>query len=159
MTRLNPKLAKLHRSYTVDEAARLYGVHRNTVRAWCKAGLSVIDSRRPTMIQGQVLRAFLQGRRDRAKKPCAPGTLYCCKCRAPRAPVPGSVAFEPRAGCAGTLRALCEVCGTRIFRRARQSDLRAIMPQIAILFMQAPLHIAECASPSPNYDNRQGRTT
>lgn len=159
MTRLNPKLAKLHRSYTVDEVARLYGTHRNTVRAWCKAGLSVIDDRRPTMIQGQMLRAFLQARRDRAKRPCAPGTLYCCKCRAPRAPVSGSAVFEARAACAGTLRALCEVCGTRMYRRARQLDLGTIMPEITVLIVQAPLHIADCASPSPNCDKRQDGST
>jgi hypothetical protein len=156
VTRLNPKLAKLHWSYTVDEVARLYGAHHNTVRAWCRAGLPVIDGRRPMLIQGQALRAFLQERRDRAKRPCYAGTLYCCKCRAPRAPVPGSVVFESRATCAGTLRALCEVCGTRMFRRARQSDLRTIMPQIVILIVKAPLHIAECTALSPNCDNRQG---
>jgi len=159
VTRLSPRLAKLHRSYTVDEVARLYGTHRNTVRAWCKAGLSVIDARRPKMIQGQVLRAFLQARRDRTKKPCAPGTLYCCKCRTPRAPAHGSVVFESRAAGAGALRASCGFCGTQMFRRARQSDLPTIMPQIVILIVQAPLHIGECASRSPNCDKRQNGST
>lgn len=153
MTRPNPNLAKLHRSYTVEEIARLFGTHRNTVRGWLKAGLAAVDDRRPRIIQGQVLRAFLQARRDRAKRPCAPGTLYCCKCRTPRAPAAGSAAFETQAGCAGILRAICEVCGTRMFRRARQSGLGAIMPQIAVLILQAPPHIAECAFPSPNCDN------
>ena len=41
-TRLNPWLAKIHRNYTVEEAARLYGLHRNTVRQWIKRGLPVI---------------------------------------------------------------------------------------------------------------------
>lgn len=159
MTRPNPKLAKLHRSYTVDEVARLYGAHRNTVRGWLKAGLSAIDDRRPVMIQGHVLRAFLQDRRERAKRPCAPGTLYCCKCRAPRATVPGSVAFESRADGAGTLSAHCELCGTRMFRRTRQQDLRAIMPQVVVLIVQGPLRIAECASPSLNCDKRQNGST
>jgi Helix-turn-helix domain len=86
VARLNPRRAKLHRSYTVEEVARLFGTHRNTVRNWLKAGLKAIDDHRPLMIQGQVLRAFLQARREGAKRPCAAGTLYCCKCRVPRPP-------------------------------------------------------------------------
>jgi hypothetical protein len=159
MTRLNPRLAKLHRSYTVEEVARLYGTHRNTVRAWCKAGLPVLDDHRPALIQGHALRACLQDRRARAKRPCAPGTLYCCKCRAPRAPVAGSGVFEAHTARTGTLRALCGVCGTRMFRRARQADLRTIMPQIAVRIVEAPLHIAERAFPSPNCDERQDIST
>ncbi|MGE0484834.1 MAG: hypothetical protein AB7Q81_11900 [Gammaproteobacteria bacterium] len=44
--RPNPRLAKLHRSYTEEEVARLFDIHRNTVRACIKQGLSVIDTRR-----------------------------------------------------------------------------------------------------------------
>lgn len=158
MTRPNPRLAKLHRSYTVEEVARLYGTHRNTVRAWCKAGLPMIDGHRPFLIQGEALRTFLQDRRDRAKRPCTPGTLYCCKCRAPCAPADGSAVFVAHAIRAGTLRALCAVCGTRMFRRAREDDLETIMPKIAVRIVKAPPHIAECTSLSRNCDERQDRS-
>jgi hypothetical protein len=157
MTRLNPRLAKLHRSYTVEEVARLFSTHRNTVRNWCRAGLPVLDGHRPALIQGQALRAFLQTRRDRAKRPCIPGTIYCCKCRAPRAPAAGSAVFATHASRAGTLRALCSVCGTRMFRRARGADLGTIMPQIAVRIVEAQPHIVGCACPSPNCDERQDR--
>ncbi len=30
----NPRLVKLHRSYTVEQIARLFDLHKNTVRAW-----------------------------------------------------------------------------------------------------------------------------
>ncbi|HEY1072854.1 helix-turn-helix domain-containing protein [Brevundimonas sp.] len=144
----NPRLAKLNRSYTVDELAGLYGVHRNTVRAWFKAGLPAIDDHRPMMFQGRALRVFLQARRDRAKRPCQPGTLYCCKCRAPREPAPGSAVFDARATGAGTLRALCVTCGCRMFRRTRQSSLADIMPQIPVRIVEAVLHIEERPTPS-----------
>src|SRR5918997_1699111 len=120
-TRINPLLVKLHRSYTVEETSRLLNVHRNTVRAWLKSGLPVIDTSRPALIQGKVLRAFLESRRVRAKCPCPPGTLYCLKCRAPRLPALGMVDFIPREAGAGNLQALCEPCGTGMHRRARQS--------------------------------------
>lgn len=148
MARLNPQLAKLHRSYTVDEVARLFDAHRNTVRGWFKAGLPAIDDHRPIMVQGRALRAFLQGRRDRAKRPCLPGTLYCCKCRSPREPAPGSAVFEARAAGAGTLRALCATCGCRMFRRAGLASLAGIMPQIPVRIVEAALHIEERPPPS-----------
>lgn len=60
---------------------------------------------------------------------------------------------------AGTLRACCAVCGTRMFRRARATDLKVIMPEIAVRIVEASLHIAECTSPFPNSDERQDVST
>jgi hypothetical protein len=45
--RPNPRLAKIHRSYTVEESATLFGVHRNTVREWVRRGLPTSDRKRP----------------------------------------------------------------------------------------------------------------
>ena len=56
----NPRLAKIHRNYTVEEVASLFGVHRNTVREWVKRGLPTSDDRRPMLILGRDLVAFLQ---------------------------------------------------------------------------------------------------
>ena len=36
----NPRLVKIHRNYTVEEIATLFGIHKNTVRDWVKAGLT-----------------------------------------------------------------------------------------------------------------------
>ncbi len=30
----NPRLAKIHRSYTVEETANQFGIHKNTVGNW-----------------------------------------------------------------------------------------------------------------------------
>ena len=56
----NYRLAKIHRNYTVEEVARLFGVHRNTVREWIKRGLPTSDDKRPKLILGRDLIAFLQ---------------------------------------------------------------------------------------------------
>jgi hypothetical protein len=56
--RLNPRRVKVHRNYTVEEVAKLYGVHKNTVRDWLKAGLPKIDGRRPILILGRQLAGF-----------------------------------------------------------------------------------------------------
>ena len=82
----NHRLVKIHRSYTVEEIARLFGIHKNTVRHWVKEGLATIDDKRPMLILGHVLAAFLQARRVKNKQTCKPGELYCVRCRAPRSP-------------------------------------------------------------------------
>ena len=61
----NHRLVKIHRNYTVDDVSRLLGVHKNTVRAWIKAGLPVMDEKRPLLILGYVLRDFLKSRRTK----------------------------------------------------------------------------------------------
>ena len=55
----NPRLAKIHRNYSVEDTARLFNVHKNTVRNWLKDGLEPIDDQRPTLVRGEELRRFL----------------------------------------------------------------------------------------------------
>jgi hypothetical protein len=38
---------KIHRSYSVEEVSRLFGIHKNTVGNWLRQGLSPIDGERP----------------------------------------------------------------------------------------------------------------
>src|SRR3954454_7588800 len=82
----NPRLAKIHRSYSVEELARLFNVHKNTIRAWFRQGLVAIDGQRPTVARGDETRRFLADRRARAKQACGPGRIFCLPCRAPKLP-------------------------------------------------------------------------
>ncbi len=41
--RVDPRRIRTHFAYTVEEAARSLGVHKNTIRAWIKDGLPVAD--------------------------------------------------------------------------------------------------------------------
>ena len=45
----NHRLVKIHRSYTVEEIAELFGIHKNTVRDWVKGGLATSDDKRPML--------------------------------------------------------------------------------------------------------------
>jgi hypothetical protein len=93
--RPNPRLVKLHRSYTVEEIADLYSIHKNTVREWVKVGLPALDDRRPMLILGRELGAFLQARRTKNKRTCQPGEMYCLRCRIPRMPAGDMADYLP----------------------------------------------------------------
>lgn len=148
--RLNPRLPKMHLSYTVTEIATLFSVHANTVRHWLKGGLEPLDTDQPLLVQGAVLRQFISDRRSSSKTPCPPGTLYCFKCRAPRRPALGMADFIEDAAGAGNLHALCEDCGKVMCRRVRREKLADILPGIEIQFARRPERIGECAAPRAN---------
>jgi hypothetical protein len=54
----NPNKCRIHRSYTVEEAALLYSVHKRTIRNWIIKGLAICDDKRPLLILGTDLRLF-----------------------------------------------------------------------------------------------------
>jgi hypothetical protein len=152
--RINPRLIKIHRAYSVEEAARTLGAHKNSVRGWIKRGLPVVDDSRPALILGKDLRVFLESKRKAMKRPCPPGTIYCFKCREPRGPALGMVDYVACNAATGDLAALCAVCGTRMFRRARHRDVTAIMPGIDVQTREADARLHVRASPSLNCDHR-----
>jgi hypothetical protein len=103
----NPRLAKTHRSYSVEEISRLFAVHKNTVRAWLRQGLKAIDGQRPTLVRGEELSRFLADRRARTKQACGPGRIYCLACRAPKVPA-GKITDCVQSGdTTGTLQGIC----------------------------------------------------
>lgn len=150
--RANPQRVKLHRSYSVPELAGCLGVHKNTVRQWQRHGLEPLDSTRPLLFQGAIVRAFLAKRNASRRRPCLPGTLYCCRCRAPRPPALAMVDYNPVTAASGNLRALCEVCGGMMHRRIRRADLPAKMPGLDIQISQAPSRLSGSPPPSLNCD-------
>lgn len=131
--RPNPRLAKIHRSYTVDEIATLYGAHRNTVRAWIKRGLPTLDDRRPVLVLGRHLRDFLQARREVNKKTCGPGRLYCVRCREPQCPKDGAVRYEPLTETLGNLVGRCPCCDAGLYRRVSEKSLSRALGDLAVL--------------------------
>jgi hypothetical protein len=66
----NHRLIKIHRTYTVEEAANALGLHKNTISRWTTQDLPVIDKRRPKLIHGEALVQFLIERRTKSKQPC-----------------------------------------------------------------------------------------
>jgi hypothetical protein len=149
----NPRLVKIHRSYSVEEVARNLRKHKNTVRAWIKQGLRPIDRRRPTLIHGLELVSFLQNRRMSGKRPCPPGHMYCLKCRSPKQPAAGMADYLPISSTSGNLRALCPDCGKFMHRRASLAKLNIVGVGLDIAFPQAVSRIRESPVPCLNCDS------
>lgn len=153
-SRPNPRLAKIHRSYTVEEIAKLFGVHRNTVRAWISRGLPTIDQRRPLLVLGSQLAEFLNKRRAANKRTCLPGEIYCVRCREPRVPAGHSVRYQPLTPAQGNLVGLCSHCGAGLYRRVSFDKLAQVRGQLAITATDAQEHIGESLKPSENCDSK-----
>lgn len=150
--RVNPRLIKLHRSYSPDEAARTLGVHKHTVRNWIKAGLPTVDKSRPVLMLGTEMRPWLEKQRKAAKRPCTPGTFYCFKCREPKSPALGMVEYQPMNDNSGMLIALCIDCSTIMHRRARHDAIKHVMPNLIVQIREARPSIIERTCPSLNCD-------
>jgi hypothetical protein len=152
----NYRLVKLHRNYTVEEIVGLLDIHKNTVRNWVKQGLPAIDRQRPMLILGSVLSRFLQDRRQRARKRCAPGEIYCVKCRTPVQPAGDMADYLPNTSTSGTLRGICPACETLIFRRVSRATLDESRGDLDITIPQAQSHIRDSRSLSVNCDSNGG---
>ncbi|EAQ33926.1 hypothetical protein NB311A_02682 [Nitrobacter sp. Nb-311A] len=137
----------------MEDLARLFKVHKNTVRNWVGQGLEPIDDRRPTLIRGQEVRRFLADRRARTKQTCGPGRIYCLPCRAPKMPA-GNMAECIRGGdTTGTLQGICPDCNRMIYRRVNLLNLDAVRGDLDLSITQARLRIEETAKPNVNCDS------
>lgn len=152
MKRLNARSVKIQRSYTVDEAARLFGVHKNIVRAWIKSGLQTIDDRRPILILGRHLVSFLHHRRQRTIQRCQAGQLYCVRCRAPKNPAARMVDYIPITSTSGNLRAHCTDCGILMHRRVSLQNLTSVAVGLEVAVLEAQQRIKDTADCSLNSD-------
>ena len=151
--RVNYRLVKQHRNYSVDDISRLLDVHKNTARDWIKRGLPVIDDeRKPKLVLGSELKSWLEQKRKSAKQPCGPGQLFCLKCRMPKRPALGMVDYQAENELNGCLKALCQTCERPINRNARLAGLPFIMPGIAIQFGERQSSISGRAGLPSNCD-------
>lgn len=137
----NPRLAKIHRSYKIDEVANLYNTHKNTVHNWIKSGLSTCDTKRPIMILGTDLNVFHAKQRIKNKNPCKPNEIYCMKCKIPKTPISDLVQYQPINEKTGNLIGICSACETRMNRRISNSKISQFATQMQFTIPLAHLHI------------------
>jgi len=114
--RYNIRRIKKNQSYSVEELADVIGVTQATVRNWIKAGMPILDGKRPLFVMGFQAQDFLRNRTAKAKRPLEPGELYCFGCKAPRMPYGLIADFVPSSAPSGRLIALCERCQKQVYR-------------------------------------------
>jgi hypothetical protein len=137
--RPNPRLAKIHRNYTVEEIAKLFGIHKNTVRRWIKDGLPLVDSQRPSLVLGRDLAAYLNNKRASGKQSCQAGQMYCLKCRAPRYPAGHMADYMPITEKLGNLIGICPDCNLLMNRRVSLINNPGVLAMLDVNFIKAAL--------------------
>jgi len=147
----NTRRISLKISYSVQEIAELFGIHKNAALNWIKAGLKIIDQKKPYLINGSDLIEFLNIRQKKRKHKCKLDEFYCFKCRLPRKPLSGSIQITPRNIHRLKITAKCSVCLTNIFKdgSAKKQDEIELTYGFA---MQPQEHIVGCNDTSINSD-------
>ena len=141
--KIDARRVKFHRNYTISEVAQLLGVHKNTVQLWLKSGLPHIREPRPVLVLGQDLKQYLNDRRQKARKPCCDGHLFCLKCREPRRPAAQMLDYVQVTLTSGNLRGICEVCETFIYRRVALLNVATVSAGCDVQFPQSQQRLIE----------------
>ena len=128
----NPNKCKIHRSYTVEEVADLYGVHKRTVRNWIKKGLPIFKDIRPLLILGTDLKLFISNKRKENKHTCKPSEIYCFRCRIPQNPELETVQFTQQSSGIGRVFAVCSVCDSKVNKYFSWRRLAAIRSELLL---------------------------
>jgi hypothetical protein len=147
--RPNRRAIKLHRNYTVEEAALTLNVAKGSVRRWLKHGLPHISEQRPFLILGGDLIDFFDKQR-KPKQRCQPHELYCFRCRAPKAAAGGLMDYAPRTAFSGQLSAICEDCGTIMHKNVSASKLPVLELQAEVSFPHGDPRLTDMGKPSGN---------
>jgi hypothetical protein len=121
-TRIDHRRLKRSRTYTVLEAAQALRATIGTVRRWVRQGLPLIDETRPYLIHGKVMHDWMNERAKARKVQCGPRQIFCCKCQDARDILPGSAVIIHRNETKASVRALCQVCGTKMFRHCSKAS-------------------------------------
>lgn len=151
--RYNTRRISLKISYSVQEVSELFSVHKNAVLNWIKAGLKIIDQRKPYLINGADLVEFLNTKQKKRKHKCKHNEFYCFKCRVPRKPHPGSVKITPRNIHRLKITAKCELCLTPVFKEGSAKKLQEIEKLYSVQSQQQE-HIVSCDDVSINSDTK-----
>lgn len=136
----NPERAKLYLNYSVLEIAALFDVNKTTVSHWISAGLTPIDRKRPLLVTGVELRAFIKKRMAAMKRPSAPGEIFCIACKWPKAPIDARVDFQKVSATSGNIVGECPDCGLRIFRRVSLANMARDCGPLVVRFTDRAAH-------------------
>jgi len=100
-----------HRCYMVEEAALIIGATPQTIRKWGNGDLPLLTSRRPHLVNGSDLIAYIKARADRTQRPKLEiGQVRCFRCGLREKPLGEMADYIPMTPTRGRLAALCSAC-------------------------------------------------
>lgn len=139
MTRFNPQIISRHLSYTLPEIAAKLGMTKKSLYRWVDEGLPVVTGqKKPILIRGDDLKAFINARNSKNKVKLKRHEFYCLRCRAPRRAKRGTITKS-----GDTRKGECSVCNGKMQRKFRpyQKDyhISSSPVQMYTLFDNQPL--------------------
>lgn len=70
------------KAYYIREVSSLLGVNRKTIFRWLQEGLLLLDAtKKPRLIMGRALKAFIQAKRNAKKVKLQLDEFYCLSCK------------------------------------------------------------------------------
>ena len=142
---------KAHRVYDVWEVAQALGCHKQTVIRWINfKGLAADTSRKPWLIEGKDLKAFLGARQAKTTVKMAQHHCYCLGCKSPREPDGKMADYTQQTPETGRLTGLCHQCGSLMHKVVRRTDLEAIRAKIEVTVQQASPRLVSPTDPRSN---------
>jgi hypothetical protein len=119
----NTRLIRNDYSYYVEQIADLYEVDIATVRRWIREdGLERIPKTRPHLVHSSVLKAFLDKKQAKKKKPCVGNEIFCFSCQKPRNPRLHSGVAVQLPNNSIRFQAKCSDCGGKMNRTIRAAE-------------------------------------
>ena len=135
----NWRRVKKHRTYTYEEAARALDLHKNTIRTWVRSeGLEALTDRRPHLILGVSLIAFLKRRRERNRTRLRIDEMFCFRCKVPRIPDGNLADCEVNERSSANLSGICPACSTMMFKRVSLKAIGILQSRLDVMIKQAP---------------------
>ena len=150
----NPRRVRIGQSYTVQDIAELYGLHKNAVLRWIKDGLPIIDKQKPYLIHGSALIEHLRNKQAGRKRKCKPDEFLCCKCKTPRKAWENVVDIQILNESKLSISGLCAACDTALYRFGSVKKLSEYQKTFSIQKIQQS-HITDSHCPVLNSDIRR----
>jgi len=109
--------------YDIDGLARLYNVHPKTISKWQNEGLEAIDSRKPALFYGHVVKKFIGQMNELNKCKINFENFFCFKCQEGKSPLKKQIQILPIDQKFLRVKAICQTCKNVMHKPYKLDDL------------------------------------